>query len=1051
VSTNIHFVSAGAGSGKTFSLTRKLKELLSSKKVTPAGVIATTFTKLAAGELKERVRGALIEAGQLRVANQMEQSLIGTVNGVCGEILRRFAFEAGMPPDQQVLDEAQGDILFYQAMEQALTNNKPLIRQMNATCHRLQIIDRKKQLIWRAEVKSIADAARANNQSPDEIRHLGKASADQLLKHFPKATTRDLDEQLRIAIKQAMDSIDTEHDGTKKTREYVSLITGIRAALYKGRATWPEWIKLSKEMPGAKSKDFAEPIADIAIDYDKHPALRKDIRFFAEQAFEIAAASLTAYQHLKTQKGLIDFVDQEQRLYLLLDDPTVSETLREELQLLMVDEFQDTSPIQLALFLKLSQLADQVIWVGDIKQSIYGFRGADPTLMAAVVQRVTEEGNEPEILENSWRSTPELVAYTNNLFVPAFADTLQPKQVSLESARASFTIEPAVELWRLQGSNKSKRAIALASGISSMMTTGRTVIDKDSKQPRAASYSDIAILCRTHANLDEIATALAEAKLPIRYKRPGLLGTPEGCLALACLRRLIDPLDTLASAEILSLTNCENPETWVAQRMDYLNDPDSKSHQWLEDETEGPIAALKEQRSRLPYLTPVETLRAALDAGNVRESVYRWGPTEQRSQHRLNNLAALLDHAEEYMNQCSAQNQPATGAGLVLWLYQLAQAEEDTQATGGAENAIQLVTHHGAKGLEWPIVIAMDLDAKLKPRLWGLSVLPSPSAISLDDPLAGRTLRYWPAFTGLLSANIPLLDQINDSPEGQAAMEQEIQESKRLLYVSLTRPRDGLILTMNKADENGEWMDTLEADWMLPKEETLELPDGTAIPSNALELEASEHDTELPDYKPNWLTSDTPEIEKLPLRLSPSSLPPVETAGIGEIIELGERLEITGEYDPTTLGSALHAVIATTIIGQKATERVLLDHEMGENISVEAADESANRLIKAINNRFTPIKYYTEYPIHYTTPEGQLISGWIDLLVETDEGFVLVDHKASPRAKSDWEKIALGYSGQLEAYGSGITQVKDKPVIGRWIHFAVTGGLVEVSRPATRT
>ncbi len=95
-----------------------------------------------------------------------------------------------------------------------------------------------------------------------------------------------------------------------------------------------------------------------------------------------------------------------------------------------------------------------MIWVGDIKQSIYGFRGSDPTLMAAVVQRVTEDGNAPEILEKSWRSTPELVAYTNNLFVPAFADTLKPEQVALQPARDPFTDEPAVELWRLAGRQK---------------------------------------------------------------------------------------------------------------------------------------------------------------------------------------------------------------------------------------------------------------------------------------------------------------------------------------------------------------------------------------------------------------------------------------------------------------------------------------------------------------------------------------------------------------------------------------------------------------------
>jgi ATP-dependent helicase/nuclease subunit A len=65
--------------------------------------------------------------------------------------------------------------------------------------------------------------------------------------------------------------------------------------------------------------------------------------------------------------------------------------------------------------------------------------------------------------------------------------------------------------------------------------------------------------------------------------------------------------------------------------------------------------------------------------------------------------------------------------------------------------------------------------------------------------------------------------------------------------------------------------------------------------------------------------------------------------------------------------------------------------------------------------------------------------------VETEEGFVLIDHKASPRARSDWEEITLGYSGQLEAYSDGIMQIMDKPVTGRYIHFAVTGGLVAVS------
>lgn len=1039
----IHFISAGAGSGKTFSLTRKLEQLLASGEVEPAGVIATTFTRLAANELRERVRRKLVESGSLALANGMEQAMIGTVNGVCGELLERFAFEAGMPPDQRVLDEAQGDTLFYQAMEESLSNDIPLLRNMNAACHRLQILDAQQQLNWRAEVKAIADAARANNQSADDIRFLGGPCADELLQYFPKSSDRDLDRALLNAIEQAIAGIDTDHDRTKTTRDYLAEISGIRAGLYKQRATWSEWIKLSKKMPGAKSRTFAEPIADAAAQYDRHRGLHRDIRFFAEQVFAIAAASLGAYQRIKTERGLIDFVDQEQRLYLLLEDPGVRSVLASELQLLMVDEFQDTSPIQLALFLRLSELAGQVIWVGDIKQSIYGFRGADPMLMEAVIQHVTAGGRPPEILPKSWRSTPELVSYINQLFTPAFAGSLQPDQVALQSARESVNDEPAVECWRLQGRNKADRALALATGIDKLLASGRTVRDKHSARHRALRCGDIAILCRTHSNLDEIAAALAALQLPIRYQRQGLLSTPEGCLALACLRRLIDPLDTLASAEIHTLTNCESPEQWVDQRIDYLQQGEVPGHRWLESDPASAIGALHSARNRLPFLTPIETLGLALSAGRVRETVRRWGPTETRCQHRLNNLGRLIAHARDYQERCAAENQPATSAGLVLWLYELGSNGTDTQASGGSDDAIQLTTHHGAKGLEWPVVFAMDLETRLRPRLWGLSVLPGSDPFKLEDPLAGRRLRYWPSFNGRQSSGIAALDQINASAAGEAAKVREIEEAKRLLYVSLTRPRDTLILVMN--NESGEWLDTLAAPWMLPEGDRLELPGGEVIPSRLLSLAAEVPTPVRPRYQPLHIPSPQhPETEFLPLRISPSALSPLPTARVGEILTLGERLPIDQPYDPVRLGSALHAIIATRVQGSDDVERILYDYGLTDILSPASAADCSRRLLDALTKRFAPTRYYCEYPLHYCNEHGQIVSGWIDLLLENEHGFVLIDHKASPRPRSEWGEIALSYSAQLAAYAAGISRVTQKPVLGQWIHFAVSGGLVEV-------
>ena len=770
MSTNIHFISAGAGSGKTFRLTAELRDRLARGQVEPAGVIATTFTRLAASELQERVRRALIEAGEHATAVRMEQALIGTVNGVCGELLRRFAFEAGMPPEQQVIDEAQGNVLFYQAMEQALADDRPRLRKVNALSHRLQIVDqRSRQQLWRQEVKKVVDAARANNQSAADIRDLGSASASALLAHFPTATARDLNAELLAAVNHALSALDTDHDSTQATADYLSRLQQAQAALIKRTLTWPEWIGLAKGKTGAKSRAIAEAVSAVAARFEQHPQLHADLRDFCGEVFAIAAASLDTYQQLKNRRGLIDFVDQEQRLYQLLDHPEVASVLREELQLLLVDEFQDTSPIQLALFLKLSALADDVIWVGDIKQSIYGFRGADPALMDAVVARLGERGSVPEVLPRSWRSSAALVTYSNALFAPAFADTLPAERVTLRPARPASETPPgaAVECWQLEGRNKPERAAALAAGVQALLQSGRLVCDKDSRQLRAIRCRDIAILCRSHSNLAAMAAALATARLPIRYQRPGLLATPEGCLAMACLRRLIDPADTLASAEIISLTECSNPEQWLSERLAWLADPAAMPQRWREDRADGPLAALAAARARLRFLTPVETLRLALDAGEVAQSVSRWGPTGQRSQHRRNNLAALLAHAADYLEQCRAQREPATATGLVLWLQALADAEEDTQASGGDEDAIQLVTHHGAKGLEWPLVIAMDLASALKPRLWGLTVLPSPEPVSLDNPLARRSLRYWPAFFGNNSTGIPVLDTIDASAEGR--------------------------------------------------------------------------------------------------------------------------------------------------------------------------------------------------------------------------------------------------------------------------------------------
>lgn len=155
----ITFVSAGAGSGKTYWLTQILHEKLSSKQVSPSGVMATTFTRKAATELRERVRTALLENGEVTLANSMGQARIGTVNSVCRGLLERFAFEAGLAPVQRVLEEAQAGALVREALD-AVSDTETLQR-INSPARRLGIDD------WDEKLKLLIDLARANDIAPD--------------------------------------------------------------------------------------------------------------------------------------------------------------------------------------------------------------------------------------------------------------------------------------------------------------------------------------------------------------------------------------------------------------------------------------------------------------------------------------------------------------------------------------------------------------------------------------------------------------------------------------------------------------------------------------------------------------------------------------------------------------------------------------------------------------------------------------------------------------------------------------------------------------------
>ncbi len=838
MNTKLNFISAGAGSGKTYRLTQILHEKLTNGTVNPSGVIATTFTRKAATELRERVRSHLLEKGACNIANAMGQARINTVNGVCAELLTRFAFEAGISTELQVLEEAQEKVLLAQAVETVM--DVETLTKLLGIVRRMGIED------WKNDLRELMGHTRANDIAIESLAKMAVQNADELLRHFPKMTAEDLNKSLLQAIDNSMPELEkAAFEGKKKnTNDYLLLVKTLRGKLRVADFAWSDWVKLAASQPEKALIPVALEIGKIAGRYAEHVDLHQDLREYLRMQFLFCEKALQAYADKKREMGVCDFIDQEQLLLKTLDHEGVGASLEEELDLLMVDEFQDTSPIQLALFLKLSKFAREIYWVGDLKQAIYGFRGSDSTLMKAILNELTMLGGNKEVLDNCWRSREPLVNLVNEIFIPAFASILSPSEVSLTAQRNEILKGAAFANWHLQGSNIANRNAALVTGVQQLLSSNYVVCDNSNK--RTIRYGDIAILSRTNDGASSIAAELRMQGVPAALAQAGLLKTPEAILAVACLRRLNDTSDTIASAEILSLAGCIEPEVWVADRLHLMaNAPDDRSqdygNNWREtgDNAFSLLSTLAKLRDQMHILSPLEALLTVVAQGQLSKTVLGWCKNQNEARTRLANLEALLDITREYESISRTTHQSVNVSGLLLWLKFQAAADADYLALP-AIDAVKVMTNHAAKGLEWPVVIITGLETRVRDRLWTIGAV-SKSGVDIHHPLNDRFIRFWPWPFGKME-KVTIAEAIAQSEIALQCHADAVEEEKRLLYVSMTRARDLLILTHGGKENQESWIKTINADWLKGEQDTatLKLPSGKRIPYQHWLLEAPE-------------------------------------------------------------------------------------------------------------------------------------------------------------------------------------------------------------------
>jgi ATP-dependent exoDNAse (exonuclease V) beta subunit len=1045
----LEVVRAGAGAGKTTDLCRVVSEAVADG-LDPARVLATTFTKKAAAELKGRIQQKLLAGTEGRAAAQnhadrLDLAAIGTVHGVAHQLLSRYAIELGLSPRLEVItpdasDRALSDLLGAIPLDawQPLADG----------AERLGVNELHKRVL------NLLASKRGNRISDDDFTDQMNASAARVCELLAPDGVDSVEPpigQLYDLADEALAGIDalvTDTTGvTGKGRQKLRQLKSKRISL------WGSYLEAQRITAGKRSGADAmlNDLRTHAARVSTNPRLHSDIRAFTSTLAVETIRLDSQYADYKAERGLVDFTDLEVLLLRLLEDESLAVRLAEDFDLVLVDEFQDTNPLQLAIFQKLRSFAPRSRWVGDPKQAIYGFRDTDPALVDDIWQNATDATRTE--LPNNHRSQRGLVQFVGTLFSPVFgADASQVPQKP--------AMDRGVERWIFDTKNKADDQMALACGVAQLNAEG-------------SRFGDIAILERSNRSMQPIAAAFDELGIPYLLASAGLFSTREGAMVLAGLRLVADRSDSLSAATVIHLLSDPEQDTpdWIAERLGALRAGDAQDLaaalpgeqpvRTFRTPWEGDARLANVESIDSSLLSPTLVVHRVVEAMGLPTLVQKWGDPARR----CSNLDSVLQHSREYEERAINSGQAATLGGLILCFEQLAYDELDYRHPPQGHDAVTLMTYHSAKGLEWPTVILSGLDSSRGPDMW--SAVVTGGGQRGADPLEGRTLRAWTWPFGVTDGPFgrrrtgsELEAEALASQEGQAQTDRESKENLRLLYVGATRAKDKLVL----AHRTGKYawlkklttVDTLLDPNLDAGEHTLSGTDTTYVlrrlnPDLADECKLS------PLEQFRWVAlNDQPAVAEPDFRFySPSAETGTAASESMRTEQLAGQAYFPGaleEHQYSTIGDAMHSYFAAlpSISSLSETEKERVAERCLNAFSVSGAFApsvivaTGNRFADWVESKFPGARWLTEFPITTTRAAGGRWNGTLDLVLELADGtLVVIDHKSAPIRRQYCAEKAATYAGQLTAYKE-MFQNDCQPVASSWIHFPLAGVVAEL-------
>jgi ATP-dependent helicase/nuclease subunit A len=794
-------VMAGAGSGKTTVLVERALHVASALRTDLRRVAAVTFTEKAAAEMRDRIARAVGEAGgpDARARERdVEFAPISTIHSFCARLLRRHAIDAGVDPAFSVLEETEATLLLDDAFEAVSLR---FLRAEDPRLPALRLLDDRE---IGKELRRFVEALRGRGLGADDLRWVrGPTAIDAAVARVEAARAavaaavedRRPPPPAARAFAEALAAFPDPRRLAEPTfgnaREALVAAEGVEA---KTRTLpVPHGVNRERDEVYAAYGALAEALLDEVGAREAAPGFVGYVR-------EV----LAAYDQAKRDRGALDFTDLERETLALLDGlAAAGRRLPGAPEALLVDEFQDVNPLQARILGRLREDAAgrrvPLFAVGDPKQSIYRFRGADVSVIRREWEAAGASGR--AALSESFRSRPELVAFHNALFDRLFAGGKGGADPQRMRSSARFHRTPAfppaqVLLPELlvvdagEGSSLADRhdaqARAIARRIRALVETGeiatRIRTDAEVASPRRLEWGDFAVLLRTRTHAKRYERALLEAGIPFHVGRgQGYYQTEEMADLVHLLRVVHDPWDAFAVAAWLTSPAVGGTDRDLLEANLRAEGPGSPFDR---------AAALPSARAAADV---VRRLRRVAAGSSLEETVAAAVEAVEAVPVALLQDGGLRRARNVEKALAIARRLDAAGGrslhDFLRWLDDLRnrEVEEPEAATGAERDSVALLTIHGAKGLQWPVVFLADAGQRDGP-VGGSFVLDPDGGFSwrLRDPLEGKSQKAG-----------------GYSVRHAAEKAEQEREALRLLYVALTRAEDRLVVVAGAQGATG--------------------------------------------------------------------------------------------------------------------------------------------------------------------------------------------------------------------------------------------------------